>query len=58
MFLLRLQAYRLLFPAAKLWVSEKNVKGNFLKTPDGIFSKSFLRMRSVLFIDYTLRFLV
>jgi hypothetical protein len=58
MFLLRLQAYRLFFPAAKVWDASKNVKGNFLKTPDGIFSKSFLRMRSVLLIVYALRFLV
>jgi hypothetical protein len=36
--------------------TSKNVKGNFSKTPDGIFLKSFLRMRSVLLIVYTLRF--
>jgi hypothetical protein len=41
MFLLRLQAYRLFFPAAKVWDAEKNVKGNFLKTPYGNFFKKF-----------------
>jgi hypothetical protein len=39
-----------LLSGSKIMCYSKNVKGNFSKTPDGIFSKSFLRMRSVLFI--------